>query len=274
LEDDPYKRIEESRRMKGCEKLIVQMDSTTSPQILPIEGVRGRESLKAPTEWKMCHVGTVQRLQGGKIEKEWTVGRYGAMEAFGIHLGRTGLAMGVEKAKRLIFLSDGLRANWQICIDHFPGALQILDFYHASEHLKEFCNLYKNPEKGQRRYEQWYQMLLDGEALQVIAEMKLDVHVLSSKDEGWKHINYFSANADRMNYHHYREENLPIGSGKVEGRCKFVIGKRFKGSGKRWKRADNEKVLRARMAKINGYLESHYQPSPQDYTFSCPQKAA
>jgi hypothetical protein len=274
LDDDPYRVIEESWRMKGCEELIVQMDSTTSPQIQPIEGVTGRESLKAPTEWKMCHVGTVQRLQGGKVQKEWTVARYGIMEAFGVHLGRTGLAMGVEKAKRLIFLSDGLRANWQICMDHFPGALQILDFYHASEHLREFCNLYKNPEKGQQRYEQWYPMFLDGEALQVIAEMKGDLKELSSKDEGWKHINYFNTNADRMHYHQYREENLPIGSGKVEGSCKYVVGKRFKGSGMRWKKADNQKVLRARMAKINGYLESHYHPTPQDYTFQRPLKAA
>jgi hypothetical protein len=210
----------------------------------------------------------------GKVEKEWTVARYGSMEAFGLHLGRAGLAMGVEKAKRLVFLSDGLRANWQICLDHFPGALQILDFYHASEHLAEFCNLYRKQEKGQRRYEQWYPMLLDGEALQVIAEMKSDLDDLSSKDEGWKHINYFSTNADRMHYHHYREENLPIGSGKVEGSCKFVIGKRFKGSGMRWKKADNERVLRARLAKINKYLESHYRPTPQDYTFSWSRKAA
>lgn len=138
--------------MRECDELIVQMDSTTSPQILPTDRVTGRESLKAPTEWKMCHVGTVQRLQGGKVEKEWTVARYGSMEAFGHHPGRTGLAMGVEKAKKLIFLSDGLRANWQICLDHFPDALQILDFYSASERLGEFCGLYKNAEKDQRRY--------------------------------------------------------------------------------------------------------------------------
>ncbi len=60
----------------------------------------------------------------------------------------------------------------------------------------------------------------------------------------------------------------------MEGSCKFVIGKRFKGSGIRWKKADNEKVLKARMAKINGYLESYYQPTPQQYTFSCAEKAA
>lgn len=86
------------------------------------------------------------------------------------------------------------------CLDHFPGAIQILDFYHASEHLGQFCGLYKNPEKGQRRYSSWYEMFLDGEVLQVLAEMKLDIHELSSSDAGWKHINYFSNNADRMSY--------------------------------------------------------------------------
>jgi hypothetical protein len=95
----------------------------------------------------MCHVGTVQRRDGGKVEKKWTVARYGSMEAFGLHLGRVGLAMGVEKAKRLVFLSDGLRANWQICLDHFLGTLQILDFYYASKHVAEFCNLHRNLEK-------------------------------------------------------------------------------------------------------------------------------
>ena len=71
--------------------------------------------------------------------KEWSVARYGTMEAFGVHLGRIGLAMGVEQARRLIFLSDGLQASWQICLDHLPGALQILDFYHTTERLGEFC---------------------------------------------------------------------------------------------------------------------------------------
>lgn len=82
LFDDPYKVIEVRWRMKACEELIMQMDSTTSPQILPMEVVTGRESLKAPTERKMCHVGTVQRLQAGKMQKKWTVARYGSMKHF------------------------------------------------------------------------------------------------------------------------------------------------------------------------------------------------
>lgn len=67
LEDDPYRVIEGSWRSEACEELIVQMDSTTSPQIQPVAGVTGRKSLEAPTELKMCHVGTLQRRQGGKV---------------------------------------------------------------------------------------------------------------------------------------------------------------------------------------------------------------
>lgn len=274
LEDDPYRVIPGSWRSQKCEEMIVQMDSTTSPQIQPLEGTTGRASLKAPTEWKMCHLGVVQRRRAGKVQQEWTAARYGTLQDFGLHLGRTGLALGLEKTKKLVFLSDGLAANWQICLDHFPDALQILDFYHASEHLGEFCALYKDGDKGKKRYEAWVAMLLEGEILQVMAEMKTDIPELCSSDEGWKHVSYFRNNAPRMYYDQYRKANLPIGSGKVEGSCKFVVGKRFKGSGMRWKKADNEKVLRARLAKLNGYLEPHFRPTPRPYWFSNPDEKA
>ena len=91
LENEAYRVIDPRWRAQGCEELIVQMDSTTSPEIQVKEGVAGRESLKAPTEYQMCHVGVMQRRQGGVVQQEWTVGRCGTLEAFGMHLGRTGL---------------------------------------------------------------------------------------------------------------------------------------------------------------------------------------
>ena len=274
LDDNPFHVIDKHQRGRSCEVMIVEMDSTTSPQIHQEEGIRGRESLKQPTEWKMCHVGTIQKFGGGELDCEWSVARYGRLESFGLHLGRSGLAMGMEGAQKVVFLSDGLRANWQICFDHFPGAIQILDFYHASEHLGEFCRLFKNPETGQQRYGKWYQMLLDGEVLQVMAEMRSTMEQLSNTEEGWGHCAYFKNNVERMKYQEYRDAGLPIGSGKVEGGCKYIVGKRFKGSGMRWKKQDNERVLRARMAKINRYLEPHYRPTPRSYTFTPAEKAA
>ncbi len=274
LDDNPYHVIDKEQRNRSCDEMIVQMDSTSSPQIHQEEGITGRESLKQPTEYKMCHVGTIQKLTGGELTDEWSVARYGTLESFGLHLGRSALVMGLERAKKIIFLSDGLRANWQICFDHFPAAIQILDFYHASEHLGDFCKLFNTPEKGQECYKRWYQMLLDGEVLQVMAEMKIAVDQLSSPKEGWGDYGYFQNNVERMKYQEYRDDGLPIGIRKVEGGCNSIVGKRFKGSGMRWKKQDNQKVLRARMAKINRYLETHYQPTPRSYTLLPEEKAA
>ncbi len=81
-------------------------------------------------------------------------------------------------------------------------------------------------------------------------------------------------NADRIHYDQYRKDSLPIGSGKVEGACKFVVGKRFKGSGMRWKRTDNRRVLRARLAKLNGYLEPYFHPSARPFTLIRPEGQA
>ena len=274
LDDNPYEVIDKDQREKSSDVMIVEMDSTTSPQITEEEGVTGRESLKQPTEWKMCHVGIVRKLTAGELTEEWSVARYDILNEFGFHLGRSALVMGLERAEKLVFLSDGLKANWQICYNHFPGAIQILDFYHASEHLGDFCKLFKNPEQGDEHYGRWNQMLLDGEVLQMMAEMKSAMDQLSSPEEGWGEYRYFQNNVEKMKYEEYRAAGLPIGSGKVEGGCKYIVGKRFKGSGMRWKRQDNKKVLRARMAKINRYLETHYQPTPRSYTFAPVQKAA
>lgn len=80
-------------------------------------------------------------------------------------------------------------------------------------------------------------MLLEGEVLQMIAEQKESLKEVSDRDLGWKQINYFQNNVERMAYDEYKRAGLPIGSGLVEGACKFVVGKRFKGSGMRWKKA-------------------------------------
>jgi hypothetical protein len=71
-----------------------------------------------------------------------------------------------------------------------------------------------------------------------------------------------------MQYDLYREQGLPMGSGKVEGSCKFIIGKRFKGNGMRWMSLDNQRVLKARLAALNGRLQFHFQPSPKPWSFT------
>jgi hypothetical protein len=95
---------------------------------------------------------------------------------------------------------------------------------------------------------------------------------LRDAHKGQGHINYFQANLSRMQYNEYREGGFPIGSGLVEGGCKFVIAKRFKGSGMRWKKADNEAVLIARLAKLNG-LPEYFVPKPREWSIRAAKAA-
>ncbi len=266
MEEDPYKVIPRERQQEECELMLVEVDGTTSPQISEVQGVTGRESLKAKTEWKECNVVVIEKYTKAERTDRWIGARYGPQKKFEEYVRRAGLRMGQLRAEQVVFIADGLAMNWEIQKTNFPAAVTILDFYHASEHLGKFCGLFIDEKRGKGSYDNWYTMLLDGEVLEVISEMKEEVKELTETDKGWKHINYFKNNIDRMNYDEYKEAGLPIGSGLVEGNCKFVIGKRFKGSGMRWKRADNIKVLRTRLAKLNGTLPDYFKPQPQQWT--------
>ena len=208
----------------------------------------------------------IEKYEGGKRIDRWIGARYGPRKGFEEYVRRTGLQMGQLEAKKIIFLADGAKNNWEIRKTNFAEALEILDFYHASEHLAAFCDLFGEPSKGTRMYKEWRTMFLESGVLQVLVELKAEVKELTDSHKGWGHINYFKNNIKRMNYKEYRDQGYPIGSGVVEGACKFVIGKRFKGSGMRWKKADNEKVLKARLAKLNGLLADYFAPKPQDWT--------
>jgi hypothetical protein len=266
MEEDPYKVIAREKQQEECEMMLVEVDGTTSPQISEVQGVRGRESLKAKTEWKECNVVVIEKYTKAERTDRWIGARYGPQKEFEEYVRRAGLRMGQLGAEQVVFIADGLAFNWEIQKTNFPGAVTILDFYHASEHLGKFCKLFKDETEGKSSYDNWYTMLLNGEVLEVIAEMKEEVQELTDTAAGWKHINYFKKNIDRMNYDEYKEAGLPIGSGLVEGNCKFVVGKRFKGSGMRWKRADNIKVLQTRLAKLNGNLPDYFRPQPQQWT--------
>ncbi len=68
-----------------------------------------------------------------------------------------------------------------------------------------------------------------------------------------------------MQYQEYRAKGYPIGSGLVEGQCKLVVGKRFKGNGMRWKKADNMAVLDDRLAVLNNTLDTYFVPKPREF---------
>ena len=98
--------------------------------------------------------------------------------------------------------------------------------------------------------------------------------MIKQKDPAQKEINYFNNNKERMKYDQYKKLKLPIGSGLVDGSCKLVAGKRFKGNGMRWKLNDNESVLKTRLAELNGDLVDFFSPKNREITFIEPETYA
>jgi len=265
ISDNPHAMIDAQRGQKPCELMVVEVDGTISPQILEKQGITGRESLKQPTNWKECNVVVIQKMHKGKEVDRWTGARYGRHQEFETYAGRAALAMGQHFAKKLVFLADGAHTNWALQRTNFPGSVGILDFYHASEHLGVFCSLLSDAHKAKLTHTRWAHMLLEGRALQVVQDMRRRADTVAERDSAVREINYFRNNLSRMDYDTYKAQGFPIGSGLVEGSCKFVVAKRFKGSGMRWKREDNLRVLKVRVEKLNGHLHHHFKPKPQKW---------
>ena len=265
ITDNPYLMIAAEKAQQNCELMVVQVDGTISPQILEKQGLSGRESLKQPTDWKECNVVVIQKITQRQQVDRWTGARYGKHAEFETYAGRAALAMGQHGAKKLVFLADGAHTNWELQRTNFPGSVGILDFYHASEHVGSFTALLRDQRKASLLHHRWAHMLRHGHALQVIEELRHWADKVADRDAAIREINYFRNNLSRMDYDRYEEQGFPIGSGLVEGSCKFVVGKRFKGNGMRWKKQDNTRVLRVRVEKLNGALHKYFKAEPQKW---------
>ena len=156
--------------------MLVEIDGTMSPQIQEIEGKTGIESLKAPTEYKEANVVVIEKYKDARLESRWLGAKYGPRNEFNDYVRKAGIRMGHLKAKEVVFIADGAPHNWKIQMNNFPYASCILDFYHAVEHLADFCDLFTNKEQAKRNYNKWYSMLYEGEVLQVIAIFAFQIH--------------------------------------------------------------------------------------------------
>lgn len=142
---------------------------------------------------------------------------------------------GSDHIRQLVVLGDGAHWIWNLAGTHFPAATQIVDLFHAREHLHELADhlafITYQPEqwKADRLAE------LDAGDIDAIitAASAYDLEEHQAKQRA-KDLTYFTTNAHRMRYAHFRDLGMFVGSGVVEAGCKAVIGARLKQSGMRW----------------------------------------
>jgi hypothetical protein len=148
--------------------------------------------------------------------------------------------------KVVLFIADGAPYLWDIRRTCFPNAVEILDFFHAAEHLKPLLELAGlEGAEWKKAFELWKGWLLAGRVDAVVSACEaLAVGAAPAKAESWrKALHYYRENRGRMKYDEYTAKGWFIGSGVVESACKTLVGSRFSQPGMLWSRVGADALL-------------------------------
>ena len=181
-----------------------------------------------------------------------------ASEDFGSRLYLLAAQAGVEQADETVVIGDGAEWIWNLARHHYPGARQVVDYWHACEHVHALARAYygEGSPAGQRWAREHCRALKEkgpGKLLRALARMR--PRTPEQAEAVRVERGYFRRNRPRMEYREFRAAGLMIGSGPVEAACKVVVGHRLKRAGMRWSGAGADAVLAARAAVLSG--QSH-----------------
>ncbi len=182
-------------------------------------------------------------------------------EEFGKRIYLEAWQRGWSRAAIKVVIGDGAEWIWNIADLHFPGAIQIVDLYHARQHLWDLARKLYLQEAEQRRWMMIHQDMLDkGDIENLVPAIR---SIDSSNPELAETIrntaNYFETHAERMRYPEFRRQHLFVGSGVIEAGCKTVIGSRCKQSGMFWTVRAANAILALRCCHINGRFEDYWE---------------
>ena len=155
-----------------------------------------------------------------------------------------------ETLKQPVFLNDGARWIWEWVDTYYPDAVQILDFYHAKEHLCQFANEYfQCPDKRKKWIEEQCEYLLDDKVQWVIEGLKNILVIKNEKLSKMKTAleNYCYNNLKRMKYKTFKEQGFLIGSGAIESAHRDMLQQRLKLSGQRWTKKGLQQIANLRI---------------------------
>ncbi len=183
-------------------------------------------------------------------------------EEFGKRLYLEAWKRGWSRAAKKVVLGDGAGWIWNLADQHFPGAMQIVDLFHARQHLWELARrLHPNDEAGQNRWVMIHQDLLDRCKIKKLRASLRSIQTPSEElaEKIRTEIDYFVRNAKRMRYPKFRRQHLFVGTGVIEAGCKTVIGSRCKQSGMFWTVRGANAILALRCCQLNGRFEDYWE---------------
>jgi uncharacterized protein UPF0236 len=268
------KRPVEPLRTDPPPTLYLGMDGTGIPmrtqELLGRPGKQPDGSAKT-REAKLCAIWSAEGRdeQGIALRDPGSVSYSAAIESAAIHdtdedypafaqrVLREAARRGFERARRQVILGDGALWIWNLASEHFPDAIQIVDRFHAKEHLGQAAKAIWGADSALGR--EWAaerHAELDRGDLKAILRA-LRTHA-TREPEARRCIGYLFRNRQRMHYPDFHRQGLCTSTGVLEAGCKVVVATRLKRAGMHWTLRGANSILALRCAKLNNRLDDFW----------------
>lgn len=277
-EQDEIRRAKQLDLPEVCTAAVpvfyIEMDGTGVPVVKAETEGRAGKSEDQPARTREVKLGcvftqTTTDKEGRPVRDEDTTTYAGAIETaeeFGLRIYTEAWRRGWSRAKKQVVIGDGAVWIWNLTDQHFPGAIQIVDLYHARQHLWELsAKLFPNDEQGRKRWMARCLKQLDRGKIEAVVKTLRELRSLNSELAKIVHneADYFTRNAARMRYPAFRAQGLFVGSGVIEAGCKTVIGARLKRSGMFWTVRGANAIIALRCCRLSRRFEDYWESRSQ-----------
>ena len=246
---------------KTIPTMYIECDGTGVPVVKrEVSGRKGKQedSTAKTREVKLGCVFTQTAVndKGEPVRDTNSTTYFGAIETsdeFSRRLYMEAQKRGVDSAKTVAVIGDGAKWIWGLANENFLHAIQIVDLYHAKEHLWLFIKTVTMDTKAQKSLKKKLFALLEKGNIKKLTSLmsKYITDDSDSQEDLQRQINYFTENAPRMRYDDFKQQGLFVGSGVIEAGCKNVVGKRLKQSGMHWTVKGANSILALRCALLS-----------------------
>ena len=239
---------------KSIERLYIEMDGIMERLRRGTVAMEASEQTRKGDVYREIKVGAIFQAERGRERSTlapdiWVdtpkqgsmryVARRTAKGNFGKLLYGLAWQSGLQQAKQIVILGDGALWIWKLAAEHFPEAVQIVDLYHAQQHVWQVARAVYGPQTQAATV--WAKhacdLLVHGRIEELVASIAALPSIAPEPGESRsvpaKASDYFTTNAERMRYPTFRAQGMHIGSGIAEAACKTVVATRLKRSGMR-----------------------------------------
>lgn len=275
IAEDEKLTVEPAPESEIVSTLYLGVDGTGVPmRKREVQGRRGKQpdgSAKT-REAKLVTVWSAEARddEGSPVRDEGSVTYSAAIESaaqkdtaevpseFALRVLREAERRGFERVPRRVILGDGALWIWNLAEEHFPGAIQIVDRFHAKEKLHTIAKDIYGPKSDLWR--PWAKQRGDElDAGDIAALLQALTPHVSTSEEARKGVGYFTVNRTRMRYPEFEAQGLCTSSGVVEAGCKRAIGARLKRGGMHWTLAGAGAIIALRCCKLSGRFEDFWE---------------